>query len=173
MRARSLVPVAVAVAVAVLALVFASCGSERSGPPDIAYGRDVCDECHMIISEARYASAYRSADGEDRIFDDIGDMIAFGRERDELVEATAWVHDYDTEAWLDAPDAWFVRADELETPMGGGVVAFATEASANAFAEPRDGEVLGWDELIASDVESGHGSHSDPETEQDKQEENP
>lgn len=133
--------------VAVLAL--SACGGgSSSGPPQIEYGRDVCDQCHMIISEARYASAYRNADGEAFVFDDIAEMLAHIAAGTVPTDDRVWVHDFFTEEWIGAPAAWYVRG-AIETPMGGGIVAFATQEDAQAFAQERGGEVLGWTDVLA------------------------
>jgi copper chaperone NosL len=137
-----------------LVVAGAACGTEQTGPPDIEYGRDVCDECHMIISEARYAAAYRDADGNPSIFDDIGDMLEHGRSSGTLDDAVIWVHDFGTEEWIEAPQAWFVEGGDVETPMAGQIVAFETEADARRFAEDNGGEVRSWTALLA-DAEAG------------------
>lgn len=152
---------ALAVAVAVLTLA-AGCGGESaSGPPDIEYGRDVCDQCHMIISEPRFAAAFRDADGKPFVFDDISEMLVYLSTRELPAEDRVWVHDYETEEWLDAPAAWYVRG-QIATPMGGGIVAFSAEAEARTFAGERDGEVLSWTEVLNQTTEPTMGSHSSP-----------
>lgn len=67
---------------------------------------------------------------------------------------SAWVHDYDTEEWVDAATAWYVQSDTLETPMGGGVVAFAQRDEGDRFAADNDGTVLSWTALV-QDVRRG------------------
>lgn len=135
---------------AVLVLVLCACGgSSSSGPPNIRYGRSVCDHCHMIISDPRTAAAYRTESGDARVFDDIGDLLDFGLLEDELASARVWVHDYGTEEWVDADAAWFVVDAGLETPMGSGIVAFATSAAADELTSVRSGgRVLRWAELV-------------------------
>lgn len=137
-----------------------------SGPPKISYGRDTCDFCHMIISEARYAAAYRDGNGKPYVFDDIEDLVLHAEEHGHSSEMTAWVHDYNTEEWLEVDDAWFVFSPEIPTPMAGGMVAFETEQAANDFAETVEGEVLRWDGILAHVAEGGdagsmqeHGGH--------------
>ena len=51
----------------------------------------------MIISEARFASAYRLANGTEKVFDDVGEMLKHGHKTGELADAEAWVHDFETE----------------------------------------------------------------------------
>ncbi len=106
-------------------------------PPQIIYGQDVCDRCNMIISEEKYAAAYWTEAGEARRFDDIGGMMAYLYDKPEAV-ASYWVHDFASGAWLAAEGATFVLAEDLMTPMGFGIVAFAEEAQALDMVHQRE-----------------------------------
>lgn len=130
---RQLARILVLSTLALLALV--ACGGQSSmdNPPEILYGQDVCDNCGMIITEAKHAAAYTTTGGETRRFDDIGDMIAYDRAKAEDVHAF-WVHDYNTEEWVKASEATFVMDPGVMTPMGWGILAFTTEADAQAHA---------------------------------------
>jgi copper chaperone NosL len=88
----------------------------------------------MLVSDLAYAAAFRTAEGEERIFDDIGCMLR------ELPASgpRVWVHDFDTSSWIDGEKAFFLRSGSLETPMGGGIVAFSSREA----AEKYDGEIL-------------------------------
>ncbi len=134
-------------------------GVQLDKPPDMRYGVDVCDQCRMIISEARFAAAYVTREGETRRFDDVGGMLLFHNERQEEV-AVFWVHDYETEEWLKADQAFFVMSDALTTPMGFGIVAFADKARAEELAAQTQGMVMTFEELVArfaGGVEMQHG----------------
>ena len=138
------------VVLAVLSLtLLAACGGgpDLDEPPDIRYGEDVCDRCLMIINEARYAAAYVKPDGEARRFDDIGGMVAY---IDEVAEDVAvfWVHDYDTEEWLKADEAFYVESDDLVTPMGFGIVAFADRSRAEEWAAEQAGILRSYSEMF-------------------------
>lgn len=130
-------------------LILSSCGSEPdfSQPPEIRYGEDACERCYMIINEARYAAAYMTPDGESRLFDDIGGMLAHYEEPAEDV-AVFWVHDFETEAWLKADQAYFVESDHL-TPMGYGIVAFAEESRAETWAAEHEAQVVSFSSLLS------------------------
>ena len=121
-----------------LAVAVVACDSAPSdGPPAIAYGRDECIECGMIVTEERHAAAMRvTIDGEQRdlFFDDIGDMIEHERNAAGLQVVRRYVHDFNTAQWLDADTAWFIKSDQIRTPMGFGLLAFADESSARAAA---------------------------------------
>lgn len=148
---------------ALLLLLAAACGgSDASGPPEIEYGRDMCAECHMIITDERFACAYRTAEGEERLFDDPGDLLAFGIEMDELDGAEVWVHDYGTKEWVEGPNAFYVVGGEgVESPMSWGVVAYADEGDATAFADDSRGRVVAWEDLVGmardGELEPGAG----------------
>lgn len=142
----------------------AACGPEADtlAPPTIHYGEDVCDACMMIISEERHAAAtIVDVDGanEPRKFDDIGDLLDYHGRRPEM-EVLAWyVHDYETVEWLDALSATYVVSEDLVTPMGHGIVAFADPARAESFAAEHAGEILDFDALWAIGMESAGADH--------------
>ncbi len=138
-------------------LVACGGGSDLNEPPDIRYGEDVCERCLMIINEARYAAAYVTPDGEPRLFDDIGGMAAHidealddGAPEDGVPEDVAvyWVHDYDTEEWLKAEEAFYVESEDLATPMGFGIVAFAVRERAEEWAAEQGGTLRSYSELF-------------------------
>lgn len=136
------------------------CGGDAPmGPPEIVYGRDICSECGMIVSEPRFAAAYRDAEGVPFIFDDIADLLVHADRAGVTAEMTAWVHDYDTEEWVDAPAGWFVHSDDIVTPMGGGIVAFAERDDAERFISSRGGELLRWSDLLEGAVPVDHHDH--------------
>lgn len=151
-----------------LLLLLAACGGGEdiaNEPPEIIYGEDVCSECNMIINEENFASAYWTADGEARRFDDIGEMLKFMSENPED-RASTWVHDMNTAEWLPAEDAWIVMHAGLATPMGTGVVAVAAEEDAEALAfDQPEAMVMTFNELMAMlasgeiMIEMGGGMH--------------
>lgn len=134
-----------------LPVVLAACGGRAAtdAPPEILYGTDVCDNCNMIISEANYASAYWTVDGQARRFDDLGEMLAYMSKNPEET-ASVWVHDVNSAEWLRAENAFFVVNSGLMTPMGTGIVAVADEAAAAALAYGEEGaRVMVFTDLLA------------------------
>jgi copper chaperone NosL len=138
--------VALILSAAVLLITACSSEPEFEQPPDIRYGEDVCDRCMMIINEARYATAYVTSSGETRRFDDIGGMLRYDKDMEEEV-AVYWVHDYETEEWLKADNAYYVTDTGLHTPMGFGIIAFTTLERAESWAENEGGMVMDFSEL--------------------------
>jgi copper chaperone NosL len=137
--------------------------AEASGPPEISYGRDICIECNMIISEPRFAAAYRLDDGDIKSFDGIGELVKHAQLNDEFDRVVfAWVHDFNSEDWILASDAIYVAGPEIVTPMGHGIVAFTTDSDARQFAADVGGHVMSWDEVAALPISaSGLIDHHD------------
>lgn len=147
-----------------VALLISAC-LKSSGPPQIRYGEDPCDECQMIINEAKFACAYVLDSGEVKLFDDIGDLLIHLMKTGEKTKEV-WVLDHESEAWLEATKAWFVRSSQFHTPMGHGIVAFSDEAVARAQAKSSGGSTLIWDDLkdassgfTGKKQEQGHAEH--------------
>lgn len=146
---------AVLIAGFLVAATASSCAkpTDPLAAPDIAYGEDVCEQCGMIISEARFAAAsIVEVDGNTapRRFDEVGDMLAYHRTNSDIPVRRWYVHDYDTEAWLDAEAAYFVVANEIRGPMGSKIAAFSTHERASEFASAVAGEVSSFSVLRAS-----------------------
>ncbi len=137
----------------ILVLVACAQGQDQVAPPEIHYGEDVCVECNMIISDARFAAgyAYEISPGryESIAFDDIGDMLIHADKHAEHQVVAWYVHDYASQEWLDATQATYVFSNELKTPMAQGLAAHASMADAQEMAAELNGEVLDWDGLLA------------------------
>lgn len=149
-RAGALLLVAAAMA------VLAACSGrvDLEAPPEIIYGRDLCDQCGMSIDEARFAASYITEAGETRRFESISDMFAYDLENDEAVYRY-WVHDYETEEWVRGDEAFYVLSDNIVTPMGVGLIAAATQEGAETLAAQWDGTVLKFDNVMTL-AEGGH-----------------
>lgn len=111
-------------------------GASSSGPPNLRLGSKECGACGMLVSEDRCSSAMlvrNQGRHEHLFFDDLGCML--DHERDGMPGVTVierYAHDYDTRAWVDVNAAHFLYADpkSLKTPMGSGIVAFASKEAA-------------------------------------------
>jgi copper chaperone NosL len=130
-------------------MLLAGCRDDNRGnePPRITYGRDTCDRCGMIISDERFASGLVAPNGDQMIFDDLGEMILIVREEG-LGDRRAWVHDFDTLEWVDATTAYYVSTDTLITPMAMGLLSFATREAADAYAGSQGAQVMDWSMLL-------------------------
>jgi copper chaperone NosL len=132
--------------------------SDTESPPEIVLGQDLCDQCGMIISEARFAAGTLLTNGEYRKFDDIQEMLVYHMEHP-ADQVKAWfVHDYDSEDWIRGEEAFFVRSQQIKTPMDGGIVAFLSQERAGIFAAEWEGRVYSLDEVRAEVHMEVHGN---------------
>lgn len=90
------------------------------GPRPIAYDRQTCDRCGMLISDPSFAAQLRSEDGRRLYFDDPGGLLLWEARQDVAVEQ-AWFHHVREDRWIPRDEVAFVQASE--TPMGYGLGA--------------------------------------------------
>lgn len=123
---------AATLAAAVGPAVWTLLGSTRDdGLPEIAYGRDRCDTCGMIISDATFAAASREGGATFR-YDDIGCLLARSGPALAAGRASAFVHDSRTGAWIAVASAVYVRSPRIRSPMGYGLAAYSDLTAAKA-----------------------------------------
>ena len=113
----------------------------------------------MIISEARYAASIVTVQGDVYLFDDIGDLLQYDLEAEEQVHIY-WVHDRNTEEWINAAKATFVLSPDLVTPMGWGLVAFTEQSDAEQFIAEHGGVVTTF-AALQDEISDGSLSLSD------------
>ena len=130
-------------------VLLGGCGVRQAdGLPSVTWGEVACAECHMLISEERFAVSLVLASGETEFLDSV-DCLARRLHREPAVFRRVWVHDYEGSPWIDGHDAAYVQSPELRTPMGLGIVAVGDAQRAEALADRVHGRVLRFDELRA------------------------
>ncbi|MDP2305570.1 MAG: hypothetical protein Q8P18_06055 [Pseudomonadota bacterium] len=103
----------------ILLLSVLACGRpDPARPPEIAWDRDACAWCTMLVSDPRHAAAIVTTSGATLPFDDPGCALHYLAERAPPM-LQVWFHDAD--GWRTAEDVSF-RTGEL-TPMGSGLLA--------------------------------------------------
>jgi copper chaperone NosL len=96
----------------------------------------------MTVSDARFAAQVVSPGELPRFFDDLGCLAAFVKGGHAGGEATAFVADHRTRAWVRADAAVYTRVPALATPMGSHVIAHADAASRDGDPAAREGAAL-------------------------------
>ncbi|MFO0839938.1 MAG: nitrous oxide reductase accessory protein NosL [Phycisphaerae bacterium] len=125
--------------------------TQDAGPPKIDYGQTECERCKMIISEVPYAAALVhvvSGRMQKTAYDDIGCLLRQLAARDHVEMPKVYVHDFSTRRWIAADAATFLHCDDLQTPMGSGIVAFEDAASAESFRKSHKGAIRTFGELL-------------------------
>jgi copper chaperone NosL len=99
---------------ALLLVLLAACASRAPGPQPIAWDREPCGHCRMLVGERPYAAQAIGEDGRAVSFDDAGCLFAWldagGRARE------IWLRHNAEERWLRAPAVAFVTTER--SPMG-------------------------------------------------------
>ncbi len=146
------VPRALALGVLLSALALAGCRrSEDPSPPNIHYGETECELCRMIVSDEPFAAAavIKSADGVKKIaFDDIGCLLDYMQENPNQ-DVTGYVHDHTSRAWIEASRAFFLRSNDLQTPMASHLAAFVNAAGVDVMQSRFPGERVSFSDLRA------------------------
>lgn len=130
-----------------LALVI---GCSPRGPKDIRYGEELCDYCHMTITDPAFAAQLVTRTGKVYVFDDVGDLAAFTTEERVPAEEVhrIWVNLFlHPEDRIPVGDAVFLRSDRLRSPMASGLAAFRSGAAADSLLGEIGGEVLMWSDV--------------------------
>lgn len=121
-------------------------------PRTIAYGRDQCAFCRMVVSEPRFAAALVSAKGRTFVFDSIECLAGFCLQ-DERTPAGAparslWVADSERPGTLIRVErARFLREEGPSSPMGKGLLAFSSAAGARG--GDASATAVSWIEVLA------------------------
>jgi len=128
------------------AALLQACQKAPAAPEPIRPAEDTCAFCRMQIAQTKFAAEILNADGDAVKFDDIGCFRAYRAAHPETRSAEAWVIDSETGAWLRAADAKYLLDAPDRTPMGFGIVAYASEVRARSHGS----RVVGFDEMLAA-----------------------
>jgi copper chaperone NosL len=118
-------------------------------PQPIKYGSDQCDFCKMTIMDKRFAAEVMTKKGKAYKFDDVRCMSNFllgDNVKVDNVEGM-YVTTYTDNAFIRVGEAQFMKAEELRSPMGGNVAAFADAAARDKAAKEMNGRAVTWEEI--------------------------
>ena len=107
-----------------------ACSEVTPAPRTIKWGRDLCEYCHMVFGDRRYAAEIWDAEhNRARLYDDFGCAVlaAYDLKIPDSSDIPFWVSDEARpEVWLEARGAKY-RAS-VSTPMDYGHAAGSTDA---------------------------------------------
>lgn len=131
-------------------LFITGCSSDPNAPPEIVIDRTACSECRMLVSDLRFASALRTSEGEEQVFDDSPCLFAALDRYGSTGAPRVWIHDHESEAAVETQNAVFVLQERIHGPMGGEVVCAIDLPAATRLAAALDGRVVEtFEELVA------------------------
>lgn len=118
MQRRSAGVLALLVAVSMIGFAVHQSQALPAGPQPAGWDRESCTECHMLISDRRFAAQLQTADGAIRNFDDPGCLMLYVVHQHTPVHAVYFL-DSKSGQWLRSEEAGFVRS--TNSPMGRGL----------------------------------------------------
>jgi copper chaperone NosL len=121
--------IALVVLIVATAVLAACARGVEPAPLDTA--NTACRYCRMAVSDVHFAAQIVAPGVEPQFFDDIGCLANYLKQPrgKPPAEAVVFVADHRTGAWVRASSAVFTRTDKVSTPMGGGIIAHASEDS--------------------------------------------
>lgn len=139
-RRGILLQAALAAAALLAAALFARALIEARRPPDgpapIAWDREACAHCGMLISDRGFAAQLHTAAGLVTSFDDPGCLLRYEATRAPDVHAR-WFHHHGEERWIEGAQVAFLPVPR--SPMGYGLAATdAGVAGALSLEEARE-----------------------------------
>lgn len=133
-----------------LLFIFLTASSCTPSPEPIRFGTDQCELCKMTISDQRFGAEIVVKTGKAYKFDSIECMVNYLRTRqlDSASVALLLVTDFLSPGTLiDAKSAVYLRSEQVPSPMGADVSAYATSAAALALQLQHGGDVLSWEQV--------------------------
>ena len=129
------------------AILLTACHVE---PQPLVYGKDACHTCKMTLTDQKFGAEVVTKKGKVYKFDDANCMINFlnsGFLEGEEVSHKLLVDYTQPGKLLPVEHAFFLKSEEIRSPMNSGVAAFESEASMHEFKQKWSATLLGWGEL--------------------------
>jgi len=115
-------------ALILLFLISTACTNETTGHIEIAWDRDTCEKCQMLISDRHFAVQVRSPKNKVFLFDDLGCALHWLNAQSWQAQEL-WVMDFQNQTWLNAHMAHYVAHQKTPMDYGFGATAQATKNS--------------------------------------------
>lgn len=149
-RARKELTVSHPKTVIALVLMMTVLSSCNTGPEPLQLGKDQCFSCKMTISDERFGAEIVTNKSKVYKFDDTHCLLGF--KKSGTVEAKDMKGIYFTNfnaphQLMIADKSWFLKSEQLRSPMNGNIAAFETETALRKAKESFDGSVVSWNEL--------------------------
>ena len=121
-------------------------------PPsaELAFGQDACAHCKMKLMDPHFGAVMVTDKGRVFKFDDLNCMFRFSDEFEGEITSEFDFRTVDYEhpgKLIDARSAFYLKSEQLHTPMDGEVAAFSNQKSFQAAKKKFPGVYLVWGEL--------------------------
>lgn len=129
-----------------------------AGPEPVRWGTDTCDQCRMVLEDHRFAAELVTP-GRTYKFDGLDELGLYMSAHPGV--GTPYVLDAESGNPVRADQAVLVKSKDLHGPMGGQVVAFASQDGAEHFVHTQRLHDVSWPRLADALLPTGgpHASH--------------
>lgn len=130
----------------IITVVLSACSS---GPQSINYDEDECHRCKMIISDTKYGAEAITKKGKVFKYDAIECLIPSMLKDEAGNLDKMYVTDYNNpKTFLVAQEASYLISENLPSPMGGFLTAFANIEEAIIAQSRQGGKLYTWKSLV-------------------------
>lgn len=119
-------------------------------PEPLVFGQDACYTCKMTLMDNKFGAELVTRKGKVFKFDDLNCMLNFYHSEYEPTADFAYVQVIDfanPEKLIDAQHAWYLKSDNIRTPMASGVAAFESEESFTPYKTEWKAILMSWGEV--------------------------
>ncbi len=130
-----------------ISILLISCNVE---PEPLNYGKDACHSCKMTLMDKKFGSELVTKKGKVYKFDDTNCMVNFMNSAEMEGEEIAFklIVDYtQPEKLIQMEHAFFLKSDEIRSPMNSEIAAFETKKAMKEYKKKWKAIYLGWGEL--------------------------
>jgi copper chaperone NosL len=128
-------------------LLMYSCNTR---PTPIIVGRDTCDYCKMIISDARFGAEIVTGKGRVYKFDDTHCLLSFlaAQKKEAAPQQQIYFTDFGKPHTLVAATVvLLLKSEHIRSPMGSNIAAFGNRDTLKSIQEVYKGNTIQWNEL--------------------------
>lgn len=131
-----------------ITVLFLSCSND---PQPLQYGKDACYACKMTLMDKKFGAEIVTKKGKVYKFDDVNCMVNFynsGYEPEENIAHLLVIDFAQPEKLIDTKHTFFVKSNQLRTPMASQVAAFEHEADYMKYHKEWKGILMSWGEVV-------------------------
>jgi len=123
-------------------------------PEQIAFGKDACEHCRMLIMDPKFGAEIVTEKGRIYKFDDVNckrNFIAENGLSEENIKYNLVIDFSEPQTLINADRAFYVRSEEIKSPMGSQIAAFnSAEAAQQMLSRWNGGKILDYFQMRAA-----------------------
>ena len=123
-------------------------------PEPIAFGKDACEHCRMLIMDPKFGAEIVTEKGRIYKFDDVNckrNFIAVNGLSEENIKYNLVIDFSEPQTLINADRAFYVRSEEIKSPMGSQIAAFnSAEAAQQMLSRWNGGKILDYFQMRAA-----------------------